>query len=179
MRVWKDNAIRRDYTAQKHMENHEIDRDEIPSARVQCGNRSPLRFSSSLSVWLNVSLSSFSASLSLSHFPRISLFSLSFSLPLYSNLLRKPLPLSLSRSAHVSFLVLSTLSSFSAKFNPQFSLRALLYFPFVKSTKSFVLLLPWRSGSVNVKDISSHALHKNLSDFLTLIFNNDKTKWEL
>jgi len=68
-------------------------------------------------------------------------FLLYFSLLLYSTHCADPV--FLFRSAYVSFLVLSTLSSFAsaraAKFNLQFSLHALLYFPFAKSTKSFLL----------------------------------------
>lgn len=79
--VWKDNAIRRLYGT-KHTENRGIDRGEITSAKVQCGNRSPLRFSSSLCL-LNVSLSSFSASFSVV-LSLISFLSYSLSLPLYS-----------------------------------------------------------------------------------------------
>lgn len=55
------------------------------------------------------------------------------------NLLRRSSFVSLDLLTFLSFLVLSTLFSFSAKFNLQFSLYALLYF--MKFTKSFVLLL--------------------------------------
>lgn len=116
------------------MENRGIDRGEIASAKVQCGNRSPLRFSFSLCLTYNVSLSPFSAPLSVV-LPRIS-FLVLFPFFIIFKLLRRSSSVSLDL-LDVFFLVLSTLSSFSAKF----SLHALLYFLFAKSTKSFVLLL--------------------------------------
>lgn len=131
-----------------------------------------------LFVWLNVSLSPFSASFSvvLLHVSFLVLF---FSSTIF-NLLHRSLPVSLSRSAHVSFLVLSTLSSFSAKFKLQFSLHVLL-FSFREIHEIFVVLLLLDGQVQLVLRISLHILYIKpcLFKLITLNFNSDKTKWEL
>lgn len=108
-----------------------IDRGEIASAGVQCGNRSPPFLFHSLS-----DPTSPSTPFSLPHF-RVSSFSLSRTFSLHSAHCTN-----LTVSFFLDLLVFpSILSPFFAKFNFQFSLYELLYSSSVKSVKSFVLLL--------------------------------------
>jgi len=174
-RMWKrefERIMLRRLYGTKHMENRGIDRDEIASARVQCGNRLPLRFSSflslslslslslflSLSFWLNVSLSSFSASISI---VLLSLSSLSYSFFAFHYI--QPIAqifACLSFSICSRFILRFVYFVFSAKFNLQFSLHALLIFPFCEIHEILCLVLTWWSDLVSFKNISSHALRK-------------------
>lgn len=179
--VWKDNATRRLYGA-KHMENRGIDRGEIASARVQCGNRSPLRFSFSLSVWLNVSLSPFSAFFSVV-LSRISFLTLSLSLFHYIQLIAQIFACSsfsicscfLSRFVYFVF--------FLCKIQPPILTPRITIFPFREIHEILRLALIWRSGSVSIKNTSPHktflCVKSLLFRFFTLISNSDKTRWEL